>query len=108
MKFADGGSINEWFDITAFAVPGKYQFGNCSNAPGIFSPPTDNVNFSVFKNFVPAERFRVQFRTEFFNLFNHPQFAPPSVLTVGANGFGSITQLLQNPRQIQFALKMFF
>jgi hypothetical protein len=109
-QFDSGGTVAEWFDTSAFAAPGLYQFGTCSNAPGIRSDKTNNMNFSLFKNFTPAanERFRIQFRTEFFNIFNHPQFAPPSNLTVGTAGFGSLTSLLQSPRQIQFALKFFF
>jgi hypothetical protein len=109
-QFTSGGTVAQWFDTTAFAIPATYQFGTCSNAPGIRSDITNNMNFSLFKNFTLSanERFRAQFRTEFFNIFNHPQFSPPSTLTVGNPAFGSLTSLLQSPRQIQFALKFFF
>jgi hypothetical protein len=104
--------VSEWFDTTAFALPATYTFGTCGNSPGIRSARTDNVNFSVFKDFIPAksDRFQVQFRTEFFNILNHPQFAPPATagLTVTNATFGSVTSLLQSPRQIQFALKLFY
>jgi hypothetical protein len=108
--FFSGGSVSAWFDTSAFAVPATYQFGTCGNSPGIRSPRTDNLNYSLFKNFTPTtnERFRIQFRAEFFNILNHPQFAPPSNLTVSTAGFGSLTSLLQSPRQIQFALKLFY
>ncbi len=111
-KFFSGGKVSEWFDTSAFALPATYTFGTCSNSPGIRSARTDNVNFSLFKNITPIEndRFQIQFRTEFFNILNHPQFAPPATagLTVTNATFGSVTSLLQSPRQIQFALKLFY
>jgi hypothetical protein len=59
---------------------------------------------------------RVQFRAEFFNIFNHPNFGPPNfmVFLQGPNGgqlqsdFGKITSTLTNPRHIQFDLKLIF
>jgi hypothetical protein len=50
---------------------------------------------------------RLQFRTEIFNVFNHPQFALPGTFTDSA-GFGVITSTVNNPRLIQFALKLLF
>ena len=111
-KFYSGGKVSQWFDTSAFALPATYTFGTCSNSPGIRSARTDNVSFSLFKDFMPtqSDRFHVQFRTEFFNILNHPQFAPPATagLTVTNATFGSVTSLLQSPRQIQFALKLFY
>jgi hypothetical protein len=114
-EFVSGGSVSEWFDTSAFATPGQYQFGTCSNAPGIRGDATNNTTMSLFKTFMPTsnERYQAQFRVEFFNLLNHPQFAPPgsqsiSGLTVGSPSFGSVTALAQSPRQIQFALKLRF
>jgi len=45
-----------------------------------------NVDFSIFKNFAFKERFGVQFRAEFFNLFNHPIFANPYGASSGTSG----------------------
>jgi hypothetical protein len=49
----------------------------------------------------------LQFRTEFFNAFNHPQFNNPAV-NVALGSFGQITSTSVNPRLIQFALKYAF
>jgi hypothetical protein len=50
---------------------------------------------------------KLQFRAEFFNLSNTPQFAPPGT-ALGANGFGVVSAQNNQPRVIQFALKMTF
>lgn len=52
----------------------------------------------------------LEFRTEFFNLFTHPQFGFPdiNVISGSTNGFGQATSQQNNPRLIQFALKFVF
>ena len=54
-----------------------------------------------------SESGRLDFRTEFFNAFDHPQFSNP-VLAIGTGGFGQITSTSVQPRLIQFALKYIF
>jgi hypothetical protein len=49
-------------------------------------PGISNLDFSVFKNFLITETVKVQFRTDFYNAFNHPQYAPGSVNGVEATG----------------------
>jgi hypothetical protein len=63
----------------------------------------------MFKTFsLPVrEGAKLQFRSEFFNIFNHPQYALPADFE-GAPGFGQITSTVNNPRLIQFALKLIF
>ncbi len=56
-------------------------------------------------------RAAIEFRTEFFNLFNHPQFGPPNgtcCLAPPNGNFGQVTNTINNPRLIQFALKFEF
>jgi hypothetical protein len=64
---------------------------------------------AVFKRttFGPAEGIGLEFRTEFFNLFNHPQFGPPVPFLPSAN-FGSVNNTVNNPRLVQFAMKFVF
>jgi len=65
--------------------------------------------FAVFKRatFGPAERLGLEFRAEFFNLFNRAQFGPPDTFLPSAS-FGRITNKVNNPRLIQFAMKFVF
>jgi hypothetical protein len=53
------------------------------------------------------EGMRAEFRAESFNTFNHPHFQGPDT-TVGSNTFGLITAVVNNPRQLQLALKVYF
>jgi hypothetical protein len=85
-------------------------------------PDFHRLDFSVFKDFQLSERFRLQFRSEFFNIFNHPNFNAPGfggngvVAVSGATNYtsanfgeiGSTRDAPYDPRQIQFALKLLF
>jgi hypothetical protein len=91
----------------AISADGATIFGN--SGLGIFSGP-DQVNFdvSVIKNIPLTERHRLQFRSEFFNIANHPVFGNPTTARNNANLFGVINSTIGNPRLIQFALKYNF
>jgi hypothetical protein len=65
------------------------------------------VDFSAFKNFRFTETRRLEFRSEFFNLLNHPIFGQPNG-TVGTPSFGGITNTRIDSREIQFALKLVY
>ena len=71
---------------------------------------TSNFDFAVFKTtkFGPDGRLGVQFRTEFFNLFNRAQFGPPNTNFADDANFGTVKSQINNPRLIQFALKFQF
>jgi hypothetical protein len=102
--------LKEWFDTSAFSVPAPYTFGNESRVdPVLRSQGIENWDFSLFKDtrFGPEDRLGVQFRAEFFNLFNKPQFGPPNTTTNGG-GFGVVSSTLNNPRLVQFALRFTF
>jgi hypothetical protein len=101
-------SPSEWFNVNAFATPALYTFGN-EGRNNLTGPPEKNVDFSVYKDFSLGERTTLQFRSEFFNIFNHPAFGTPNN-NVQASNLGDITGLATGtfPRQIQFALKLSF
>src|ERR1700722_3388109 len=105
----------QWFNTTCFAAPADFQFGNEARVdPRLRSQGIDNFDFAVFKRtrFASSERLGVEFRTEFFNLFNRTQFAPPNTVCCSANNqnFGVVTSAAPgtNPRLVQFGLKLFF
>ena len=105
------GKPTEWFDPNAFSLPAFGTFGNVGRG-SLNGPGLADVDFAVVKNTVVSERVSVQFRSEFFNLFNRVNFGPPNT-TVFSSGVpsvtaGAITTLATNPRQIQFGLKLIF
>jgi hypothetical protein len=71
----------------------------------IIGPPQKNVDFTLGKTFKFGERQDLRFRTDFFNIFNHPSFAIPAATSVGS---APITSTVGTPRLIQFSLKYSF
>lgn len=132
-------TINRWFDTEAFQVvtckkdylADRCHYGSSGNAI-LDGPAFKNLDFSAFKNFSLREKMRLQFRAEFFNLFNSPNFATPnaSLNATGAflprrdpvtgqigpdppqggrvGGPGTITSVIAPMRVIQFGLKFLF
>ena len=128
-------TINQWFDPDAFhivscqnsAIPQTCHYGNSGRAI-LEGPGFRNADVSLFKNFKLIERLTLQFRAEFFNLTNTPQFGIPNGglntgggfrPTVGTSGNlifpsqanivqgpGAITSTISPMRQIQFGLKL--
>lgn len=117
-RFKDGSldnpTIARWFDTSlgtaasgaAWGTPAVFTFGNGARNP-LRGPGRTNVDFSLFKNFLFTERFKLQFRTEVFNLLNHAQFDLPNP-NVGNPNAGIITGIVGTPRQVQFALRLSF
>jgi Carboxypeptidase regulatory-like domain/TonB dependent receptor len=99
---------NNWFDINAFAIPSGFAFGNAGR--NVLTGPGQNVfDWSLRKEFALTERQRLEFRAEFFNAFNHPNFAQPdNFIDDGTGSAGVITSVAIPMRQIQFGLKYSF
>ena len=105
---------NTFFNTCAFADPASGSFGDVSRN-SVQGPGYQIWDFSLFKNFSISERAKLEFRAEFFNVFNHPnlQFAKSgpqnsiNTTTFGTPEFGFLTAA-SDPRQIQLALKLSF
>jgi hypothetical protein len=103
--------INGWFNASCFAHATGYSFGNESRVDATLRQQgVVNFDFAVFKRTAITERMNIEFRTEFFNLFNHPQFGPPNGTCCSDNNknFGVVTNTVNLPRLIQFGLKFAF
>ena len=100
-------------------LTGSAALGGITQVPG---PGFHRLDLSFFKEFPINERFRLQFRTEIFNIFNHPNFNAPNfggngVVAISNSGnynsstfgeIGSTRDAPYDPRQIQFALKLYY
>ena len=101
------GVGRQWFNNTGqFTNPAVGTFGNCSpQLSDLRSPRYADIDLSLHKDFQLTERFRLQFRSDFVNAFNHVQYNAPN-MTIGAS-MGQITNA-QPMRNIQLALKLYF
>lgn len=100
--------LNQWFNTAAFALPPAFTFGNASRTmPDARSHGIANYDFTLFKNTKVSETVGLQFRTEVFNLFNRVRFAYPGT-SLGTAQFGVISGQYNDPRLIQFALRLLF
>ncbi len=108
-----------WFNTSCFAQTGPYAFGNEPRVdPDLRTQGIANWDMAIFKQTQITERFGFQFRAEMFNTFNRVQFGYPGITCCSAVGsgtgvasstsFGVISGLFStnNPRQIQFAMKV--
>ena len=106
-------TTESWFNPCAFASALSGELGTANRAP-VIGPDFVNTDFSLIKQFRLTEQVGLNFRAEFFNLFNHAQFfLPGSPLTTmqdisSPSTFGKVTATTNNPRLIQFALKLTF
>jgi len=124
-----GGGIqhevnNGYLNASNFTpAPYLYYTGTCPDTTGntcvttfgnlgrntFRGPYQQNWDFSLMKNFRLTERFNLRFSTDFFNIWNHANFANPAVTDVEAgSSFGRIISTVGTPRLIQFSLRLAF
>jgi hypothetical protein len=114
-----GQSIAHYWNAAAFTNPPLVtSVGETNGAPlggtpdQVYGPPVHRMDFSLFKQFHITERSYLEFRGEFFNFTNTPDFAMPSATNYqNTTTFGVITSTRDSPndaRQIQLALKLYF
>ncbi len=105
------GSVNsrlgEYFNIKCFTPATAVGDFGTSGRNILRGPAQENVDFSIIKFFPVTERIKVEFRTEFFNVFNTVNFENPVNILASAN-VGQIVATTTGPRVIQFALKVTF
>jgi hypothetical protein len=148
--FKGGRTVQHWINQAAFVQPcklgGTAADSDAPNNPAgsdcipftgadalgfgttqLAGPTFKRLDFSTFKDFNLSERFRLQFRAEFFNILNHPNFNAPGFGGNGVNAvsgalnytqqtgagntfgaIGSTRDAPNDPRQIQFALKLYY
>jgi len=132
-----GKHVGQWINPLAFSYPGTYSNSAFGDAPRDLArgPGTWQIDLSADKTFHLRERGQLQFRSEFYNVFNHPQLGQPTAICNPAppspgsstpppagcgSGFAQITQTVNlnvspvtpvgtgTPREMQFALRLDF
>ena len=101
-----------WFNPCAYDHAPTGELSTLPRAP-LYGPRFVNTDFSAFKNFRVHEGINLQFRAEFFNLFNHSQFylggGPTGMQDISSpSSFGVVNGTVNNPRVIQLALRLDF
>ena len=101
----------QWFSPNAFSLPAAGTYGNLGR--GTFSGPgLADVDVSLAKDSALAEKIKVQFRAEFFNVLNRANFDTPNPILFSGGAISStaglITATATTSRQIQFGLKLLF
>jgi hypothetical protein len=100
--------MNKWFNTACFTAAGTYALGNASRTdPKLRAQGANNWDLALAKSNKITEQVNLQFRAEFFNLFNRVRFNPPATIVDGAN-FGKVTAQQNQPRLIQFSLRLSF
>jgi hypothetical protein len=100
--------LSQWFNTTCFSQPAAFTFGSASRLdPKVRGHGIGNWDFALFKTTPLTERVGLQFRTEVFNVANRVQFGNPA-LAIGNPTFGVISSQSNNPRLIQFALRLMY
>jgi hypothetical protein len=105
---ACGAAPNPFFGDPGYPFIGAGTgFGN-SGVGAIMGPGQHNWDLNVMKNTKITEALSLQFRAEFYNIWNHPQFNPPANNFGSLSTFGHITSSSVPPRVVQFAVKFLF
>jgi hypothetical protein len=98
---------HQWINPACFIAPAAGQLGDAQRVP-VVGPDFVNSDFSLIKQFaLPRKDMGLNFRAEFFNLFNHPQYGMP-INDINEAGFGAVNSTVNNPRLVQLALKLTF
>jgi hypothetical protein len=100
-----GRTLQRYFNTAAFAHPPSYQFGNSPRSV-LRGSQSHTVDFSAAKQIPVTERFKAEFRGQFFNVFNIANFDPPGH-TLGNSDFGIVSSA-RAARTVELALRVIF
>ncbi|PWU07532.1 MAG: TonB-dependent receptor [Terriglobia bacterium] len=103
--------LDGWWNTSCYTVPAAFTYGNVSRTdPGVRTHGINNFDFALFKNTHLTETKSLEFRAEIFNLFNRVQFGRPdaTATTAAKSTFGFVRSQANNPRLVQFALRLHF
>ncbi|HET7442212.1 MAG TPA: carboxypeptidase-like regulatory domain-containing protein [Terriglobales bacterium] len=107
------GGPAQYFNPNAFILPPADTYGNVRR-DSLIGPAMAELDLSVLKNTSVSERWKLQFRAEFFNLLNHTNFSTPNTIVFASASptpsptAGLITATSTTSRQIQYGLKLLF
>ena len=103
-------AVDLYLNINAFSQPAAFTFGNAPPLlPDVRTPAYYDEDFSLFKKiYLSRESRYLEFRAEFFNIFNRVAFGGPAANINSPSTFGVIGSQNNTPRVIQFALKLIF
>jgi outer membrane receptor protein involved in Fe transport len=104
--YAQGLGPTVYLNTAAFGVPAPYTFGNLGRNT-LRTDSWKNLDLSLTRRFPIKERLNLEFRADAFNISNSVVFAQPDS-TLGDANFGVITGTANNPREVQFSLKLLF
>jgi len=100
-------TVERWFNPAAFATPAAFTFGN-SGRNILFGPGFFRWDNGFFKNTKITERLNLEFRAEFFNILNHPNFDVPASNISVPSQVGRITSTTDRGRDVQFGARLSF
>ena len=107
------GGPHQYFNPNAFVLPAAGTYGNVGRNV-LTGPGLAQLDFSVLKTTALTEKVRMEFRAEFFNMFNRANFGSPNAVVFSSASStpsttaGVITSTSTTSRQIQFGLKLLF
>jgi len=102
---AGARTVDRYFDTSCYKIQSPIRYGSAGRST-VTGPLIHNIDIGILKNTAISERVNTQFRAEFFNFPNHPQWNPPNRF-VDQAAFGQVNSA-RDPRIIQFALKVLF
>lgn len=106
-KYTGSNAPGFYINPNAFSTPAAGLFGSC-RPRSFHGPGLENIDFNISKQFALGGDRVVEIRSEFFNAFNHANFANPSANISNPASVGKVTSTVGDPREIQFAAKLYF